>query len=322
MRLLAGECQYDYYEKVLPTPWYICNEAKGRVAKSRKRRRSVVKTILITGGASGLGKGIAFRCLAQGDRVIAVGSSIKNGEEFLNEARRFGAGKRAIFFPANLSLISESRRTIARVRDTFPELDAVVFCASRHHKEHIETTEGVESSFALEYLSRFILSYGLKECLEKAENPIIMNVCGTGKRGKVNWKDLQHKNNFRPKKVMMHASRLNDLSAIAFAGNDDAKKISYVLYNPVAVHTSGMAEFISGIATKLYYRLAASPIDKAAIPIVSLLNNPPEAKISAFKKRRKVSLKLPTFKEENAQRLYRETTQLIEDIEAKASSEC
>ena len=34
-----------------------------------------MKTILITGGANGLGKGVAIHCLKKGERVIAVGSS-------------------------------------------------------------------------------------------------------------------------------------------------------------------------------------------------------------------------------------------------------
>jgi NAD(P)-dependent dehydrogenase (short-subunit alcohol dehydrogenase family) len=46
-----------------------------------------VKTILVTGGANGIGKGIAMRCLKQGDRVISVGSSVANGEAFLNEVK-------------------------------------------------------------------------------------------------------------------------------------------------------------------------------------------------------------------------------------------
>jgi NAD(P)-dependent dehydrogenase (short-subunit alcohol dehydrogenase family) len=50
-----------------------------------------MKTILITGGASGLGKGIAQYYLSKGDRVIVVGSSVKNGKSFCSEALQYGA---------------------------------------------------------------------------------------------------------------------------------------------------------------------------------------------------------------------------------------
>jgi len=49
-----------------------------------------MKTVLITGGANGLGKGVAMQYLLKGDRVIVIGSSSKNGDAFLNEAGQLG----------------------------------------------------------------------------------------------------------------------------------------------------------------------------------------------------------------------------------------
>lgn len=138
-----------------------------------------MKTVLVTGGASGLGKGIAMHCLKMGNRIIVIGSSQKNGDAFLNEARQLGTNERAVFMQADLSLISENKRIVEEIKSRFPALDTLIFCATKHSKEYTETAEGFELTFALDYLSRFILSYGLKECLEKTETPIIMNVCGT-----------------------------------------------------------------------------------------------------------------------------------------------
>lgn len=107
----------------------------------------------------------------------------------------------------------------------------LVFCAAsqKYKKTYSETQEGFELTFGLYYLSRYILSYGLKECLEKAENPVIMNVCAPGMKGTVNWDDLQNKNNFESNKVKYHGSRLNDLLGVAFAENDTVRKIKYIL---------------------------------------------------------------------------------------------
>ena len=275
-----------------------------------------MKTILITGGASGLGRGIALRYLASGDRVIAIGSSVINGEAFCNDAKQIGAGERAVFIPADLSLVERNRHIVEEICNSFSTIDALVLCASKHRKEYSETAEGYEFSFALDYLSRFVLSYGLKECLEKTENPVIINVCGAGMKGSINWDDLQHKSNFDPIKVMMHGSRLNELSAVAFVHNDKIGKIKYVLYNPMAVQTSGMMEF-GNAAMKLYYKLAAKSVEKATMPIAALLDNPPEASISAYKEHKNISLDLPNFNKENAIKLYEITSQLLEKQENK-----
>lgn len=62
-----------------------------------------MKTILVTGGTSGIGKALAMRFLKRGDRVIAIGSSSANGAVFCQDAHRLGAGNRAVFMQANLS---------------------------------------------------------------------------------------------------------------------------------------------------------------------------------------------------------------------------
>ena len=272
-----------------------------------------MKTILITGGASGIGKGVAMYYLKKGEQVIAIGSSSKNGDAFRNEARQVGAEDRAVFIQANLSLVKENRRIIEEIKTRFPPLDTLVFCAAKHSKAYTETAEGLEFTFALDYLSRFILSYGLKECLEKTGNPVIMSVCGSGMKGNVNWDDLQHKDSFAPQKVMMHGSRLNDLSGVAFVQNDTVGKIKYILYNPWAVQTPGMLEGSSQLM-KLMYKTIGKPVEKAVVPIAELLDNPPSPALSAYRERKKLNLTLPTYDEKNAKRLYETTTILLANL--------
>ena len=134
-----------------------------------------MKTILITGGANGLGKGVALHYLSKGNRVIAVSNSAASGESFLNEAKQYEAEERAVFIKADLSLINENKRIIEKISEIFPTLDLLIFCASKHRKNYSETAEGLESSFALDYLSRFLLSYGLKECLEKTAMAVLFS---------------------------------------------------------------------------------------------------------------------------------------------------
>ncbi len=272
-----------------------------------------MKTILITGGANGLGKGIAQYYLKKGFQVIAVGSSKENGDIFCNEAKQLKSGDRAFYIQADLSLIKENQRVIESVKERFPSLDAIIFCATRHSKEYIETVEGFEFTFALDYMSRFLLSYGLKESLEKSDNPIIVNICGTGMKGEVNWNDLQHKDSFDTQKVMMHGSRLNDLSAVAFVQNDATRKIKYILYNPWAVQTPGMMGYFNNPLMRSVYKIIGKPVEKAVVPIVELLNNPPKNELSAFREQKKLNMNLPAYSPQNAKKLYNITSQLIKN---------
>jgi hypothetical protein len=268
-----------------------------------------MRTILITGGTNGIGKGVAMHCLKKGDRVIVVGNSSANGDIFYNEAKQLGADKRAVYLQANLSLIKENRRIIEEVQSRFQSLDIAVFCAAKNSKAYTETKEGIELVFALSYLSRFILSYGLTECMEKAEKPVIVNVCGSGMKGEVNWNDLQHKNNFDAS-VMFHSSRLNDLLGVAFAQRH-ASKVKYILYNPWAVQTPGMMETLNTPLSRLVYKFIGKPVDKAIVPLTELLDNPPAAALSAYRERKELALSLPSYNQENAEKLYNITSQLL-----------
>jgi len=276
-----------------------------------------MKTILITGGANGLGKGVAMHYLKKGDRVITVGSSKDNGDIFYYEAKRSGAAERALYIQANLSLVKENQRVIEIIKERFRSIDVLIFCATKHSKTYTETQEGLELTFALDYLSRFILSYGLKECLEKTDCPVILNICGSGMMGAVNWNDLQHKNSFDALKVMMHGSRLNDLSGISFAQNDTVGKIKYIMYNPWAVQTPGMREALSSPIMKLLFKVIGKSVNQAVIIIAKLLDNPPAVTLSAYREHKKLNLSDAPYNPENAQRLYSLTTKLLKDLAVK-----
>ena len=276
-----------------------------------------MKTILVTGGTDGIGKGVAMHFLQKGDRVIVVGSSSAKGELFSHDAKLLQAEDRALFLQADLSLVRENVRIIEEIKSQFHSLDMVVFCAAKqkYRKTSSLTKDGFEFTFGLYYLSRYLLSYGLKECLERAENPVIVNICAPGMKGTVNWDDIQYKEHFNSIKAMFNGSRLNDLLGVAFAQNEIKGKIKYILFNPWAVQTPGALEAyqqpVVKSIVKILYAITGKSIEEAIIPVIALLENPPHAALSAFKQDKEVSLTMKTFDKEHAQKLSTFTDQLI-----------
>lgn len=218
-----------------------------------------------------------------------------------------------------MSLVKENKRIVEEVKSRFNALDKIVLCANTHktRKEYTETEEGFEFGFGLAYLSRFVLSYGLKEMLENGSNPVIVNVCAPGMNGTVNMDDIQNKSNYNGAKVKYHGSRLNDLLGVAFALNDHNGKIKYILFNPWAVQTSGTFDAIENSfnrnITKLIYKIIGKPVEDAIVPIINLLENPPEPSLTAYIQRKEVSLTMKTFDTENAQKPYNKTIQLLKE---------
>ena len=117
--------------------------------------------------------------LGRGDEVAIVGRNAEKGAAFLDAAERLGAAGRAHFVLADLSLVAETkRRAIDEIGTLFPKVDALVLCARHYRTTRSVTGEGFESTFALFYLSRFVMSYGMADLLDAADEPMILNVCG------------------------------------------------------------------------------------------------------------------------------------------------
>lgn len=85
--------------------------------------------ILITGGSTGIGRGIGLRFAARGDDVFI---NYANNEEAAQEAGELveEAGGTAHLVKANVGTIDGVRELIARVREETDHLDQIVHCAA------------------------------------------------------------------------------------------------------------------------------------------------------------------------------------------------
>ena len=82
------------------------------------------RTVLVTGGNSGIGKAIALAAAAEGARVAICGRDREKGRQSLTELRATGAA--AEFFPADLADEAQARALISEVLGRFGRLDVLV----------------------------------------------------------------------------------------------------------------------------------------------------------------------------------------------------
>lgn len=249
-----------------------------------------MKTVVITGGTDGIGKGLALHYLQHGDRVIVIGNSAQKTLALKQEAG--DASDRFTFLQADLSLVSENKRVVAELKTITDYIDLLFLCAYKFNQQRHTTKEGLEFMFALHYLSRYILSFGLKPLLAKASNPMVINVSGAGMNGKVKWDDLQSKKEYRAFKVTLQNSQLNDLLGATFA--QQTSGIKYILFNPVFVKTSGLINGYRQPVVKLIVQTAAALFAKSIQQTVSVLlkiiANLPKKPLVIYKQQKEVQL--------------------------------
>lgn len=281
-----------------------------------------MQTIVITGGTDGLGKGLALHYLRQGARVLAVGSTPAKGEALLAEAAGIAAADRAEFVRADLTSVRETRNLVTRVGRSCPQVDKLILCAQRYRLFGPRTTtdEGFEHSFALAYLSRYVLSHGLRPALESAPRPAIMNVGTPGIRlGRVRFDDLQLTQGYSGTKATLQSFRANDLLGTAFAALHPHTPIRYIGYNPGVVST-GMPNHLPQplrAVAKANFALFATSVPKAVAPMARLLDDPPNEPFTAYRGKRQLPRDGSAFDQDAALRLHHITHDLVEAIPAE-----
>jgi NAD(P)-dependent dehydrogenase (short-subunit alcohol dehydrogenase family) len=151
---------------------------------------------MITGSTDGLGLACAVDCAAQGAKVLLHGRS----EERLEQARRVAdsSGKAALdTYLADLSSLDAVRELADRILREQDRLDVLVNNAGVVSPDRQLSSDGHELTFAVNYLSHFLLTSLLLPLLERSAPARIVNVASVGQRP-VDFDDVMLERSYDP----------------------------------------------------------------------------------------------------------------------------
>lgn len=163
------------------------------------------KTALITGGTSGVGLSIVRSLLQQHYHVFFVGASTTKGKEL---ERAFGGlyPGMATYVNLDLSDLKAVDRFAREFASTHHHLDILAHIAGVVLPQRTVTAEGLEKTFAIGYMSPFILSQNLGALLGKTKGSRIVNVAASAKSilpVKLDFQDLQSTQKYNGFKVSL-----------------------------------------------------------------------------------------------------------------------
>lgn len=150
--------------------------------------------ILVTGGTNGMGKGVA-KVLAGIDNqiheIILLCRSKELGESTIKEIENSTMNQKISIVLCDLAKLNDVRNAINEIQSKHKFLDCIFINAGLGYAaKRVETEDGMDSHFQVNYLSQFMLTLNLLNLLENSENGgrIIYNVT---KGGKIFWDDMQ-----------------------------------------------------------------------------------------------------------------------------------
>ena len=155
------------------------------------RRPMTGKTVLVTGGTSGIGKATALGLAAMGAQVVITGRDRGRTEDSAGEIRAAGGGQVDVFV-GDLSSQSEVRRLAAEVLQRYPHLDVLINNVGGYWNTRHVTADGLERTFALNHLAPFLLTNLLLDRLSQSAPSRVVTVSSNAQAlGRIDFDDLQ-----------------------------------------------------------------------------------------------------------------------------------
>ena len=137
-------------------------------------------TILVTGTTDGLGKRVASALARRGATVLVHGRSPERLEATLEELRSQTGSHKVDSYLADLSSLAAVRDLADRILSEYDRLDVLVNNAGIIVQERKESEDGYELTFAVNYLSHFLLTSLLLPLLKGSAPARIVNVASAG----------------------------------------------------------------------------------------------------------------------------------------------
>ena len=152
--------------------------------------------VLVTGGTNGMGKGVAQVLAGIDDQlheIIILCRSKERGEATIKELEATTKNNKISMVLCDLTKLSEVRNAIKEIHNQHEFLDGLFVNAGLGYAaKRIETEDGLDPHFQVNYLSQFMLTLNLLDLLEKSEfgGRVIFNVT---EGGEIFWDDMQMK---------------------------------------------------------------------------------------------------------------------------------
>ena len=151
-----------------------------------KKRRPVAsalyadRTVVLTGGTSGIGRAAARELLTKGAHLVVVGRDAAKLTQLRRELAASAGSGRIDTEMADLSLMTDVRQLAGRLNRRYGRIDVLINNAGALFNRYRKTTEGIEQTLATDLLSPYLLTRLLLPSLAAAAGARVVNVASGG----------------------------------------------------------------------------------------------------------------------------------------------
>jgi NAD(P)-dependent dehydrogenase (short-subunit alcohol dehydrogenase family) len=199
------------------------------------------KTVVVTGGNSGIGFETAAALASMGARVVITARHADKGRAAVSAITQRVAGEgRVQLVVFDLADLASVRRGAAEILEQAPRLDVLVNNAGLVLTERAETVDGYEATFAINHLGPFLLTNLLLDRMTASVPSRIVNVASTAHnaaRKGLPFDDLQNTRGYRGMRVYGQSKLANILFTLELSRRFADKGLTSNSLHPGTVRT-------------------------------------------------------------------------------------
>jgi NAD(P)-dependent dehydrogenase (short-subunit alcohol dehydrogenase family) len=266
------------------------------------------KVIAITGATSGIGEVAAIALAKQGARILFTARDAKRAQATLEKLEQANPAAQHLYHLADLSLLAEMHR-IGAVLAAEPRLDILVNNAGALFNTRQVTEDGLETTFALNHMSYFVITHLLLEKLKATPGARIVSTASGAHRGaKLKFADLQSQKGYRGFSVYSRSKLCNILFTRELARRLAATDVTANCLHPgfVATRFGDQSGGLVGGVIGVVKNIGAISPEEGAKTLIHLAASPEVAGISGeyFYKCRIDTPDAPARNDADARRLW------------------
>lgn len=232
------------------------------------------KTCLVTGANGGIGYETARALAKKGARIVMVARNEARGRIAQGRLASASGGDVELIL-GDLSLVEETKRIAIEVKERCPRLDVLINNAGGAYAKRVVTPEGLEDTFALNFLAPFVLTLELLDLLKASAPARIVNVSSSAhKGGKIDFGNLQHEKKYARMRAYSDSKLALNLFTFELARRLDGTGVTCNVLNPGFVTTQpSYATRLEMFIMKLLGPFGRSP-EQGAVPSIFVSSQP------------------------------------------------
>ncbi|MGA9295539.1 MAG: SDR family oxidoreductase [Ignavibacteriaceae bacterium] len=275
-------------------------------------------TCLITGANSGIGKAAAKELAKLGAAIILVSRNHTRGERTLAELKTITGSNKFYLYITDLSSQNSILGLAEEIKNKFSRLDILINNAGAYFSKRHITVDGIEATFAVNFLSRFVLTNLLLENILRSKQGRIINLSGEfHRKGRINFEDIEFSKKYSAFKAICQARLADVLFTYELSRRLKETKVTSNCLHPGMVATNLINNDPDSSLMRRFFYKSISPFlkrpEEGAETVVYLASSPEVANVSGkyFIDKKCIKSAAISYDENIAKQLWKISEQMI-----------